>query len=313
MKRGILGRLQFINSIDATIQKQTVPLPAGNFSGLILHHVGTNATGKTYQFKDEAVNAIVKVKSEEIVSLPFSFLSKHADLIGGVENNSSASGGAINEIAYIPFQTPKNPNAVHIRRNDNAELKLDLGTVTDISSGSIQIYGIVSEESQNYMPKFMEQNTGSINGTERFPLSETNILQVFLDPSTPANLTHVKLSIDDVPIDEADYVVLRDFQNLFNEVETAVELANLIVVQEELIEGAGHKAELEFRTSGATVINTYVFGFLIDENRYNDSLNEKEARIQNKVQKLALAGRASEKILTQNKNPSSGLVKVSAV
>jgi len=255
------GRLKFLGQENATTQNNQIPIVPGNYSGLFLIYSGTNDTGDDYTFADNGARIRVTRGGETLDNMALGFLSDWTNARGGATDNSSATGGAMQQSAVIPFQSIV-PNAVLFTPEKVGSAYIDGGTVADIASGTLQLYAIQSNDINRYVPNFFDHTESAFSGQNVYRFPTPNILEVWGVGATPGNVSNIQLELDGDIIEQADYVAQHTFANFLNQVETGLTYFNCSPIDTgDLEEGLAENALLKIQNSASTGVTLYVFSF----------------------------------------------------
>jgi len=205
--------VKFIRDADGT-QSQTIQLLEGNYIGLLLRVSGSGASAVSRP----TGNVIMTLQGKgAIITVPFDIMVDITNILYGAPEDTE--GTSFRFSALIPFTMPNLANALSISPN---EAELTLPSVDGASSATWEVYGILSDNPERYIPR-IHTRTLTLSGNLNEPIDIDNILALFLSLGSGATApTTVLVKTDEELKFQVDWDVMESITNIFSRVETTL-------------------------------------------------------------------------------------------
>lgn len=213
-----MKRLDAANLLGGPVQLR---IPPGQFAGYVVRITGTNQAGQTLAAAN--LGLVTGWQAHRVwLSLQFADLQIINNIDMGLVEAASAAGGAFAFSAIIQASRVGDGNIFHVVESDDKTIALDLAGVTGVivAAGQIELFGILQDGAQMYMPMLFTQTPNvPANSTQFTNMTYDNISDLYL--TTPTNLLTVQVEKDGETPVQCLWADLLAFSNLDNRIEAA--------------------------------------------------------------------------------------------
>jgi hypothetical protein len=231
-------------------------VPAGQYAGFALRVTGTNQAAQTLTAANIG-NLTGTWRGVPILNIGFANLQTINNLQKGFSEFASSVGAAFRATAF--YRATGRPdgetdgNVFDITDDDQLYINLDLSGVTGtiVASGTVQLFGIMSQGAQAYLPRYFQQSRNIASGaTDSFDLPHDNIS--FVWAGTLTNLSRFQLMKDGNVFYQGSPTDMEALSNFENEVESEVTTSFLLPLHRSgaLSEALSDSVSLLIDTSG---------------------------------------------------------------
>lgn len=238
--------------------RESIDLPIGRYSALLLILKGTTTTSQTLALSDIGRIRLQR-GGREIQNEDWEFYGEYSDLKTGFPNLTVPTAGVSRVAVLVPFGASGLPNSLDVMSKEEADLFLDFDTLIDTRFGAnaatYEVYGIHAATLAESYELHVEQQdqTASAAGRIIDKLSGRNIAALYFKDGGSV-VSKLSVSKDGrVIINEIDDDTLLDFTNMNNRKEATgnalIEVNNVVTGRPQ--EAANSSVELDTTFSGA--------------------------------------------------------------
>lgn len=269
--------MKFIGSLTQTTNWEK-EIPAGIYKGIHLRFSGTNLSGQTMAIGDIGTLTF-SINGQQTHFVPTGALADILNQWHGYVESSSTAGSSFAFGLFLPFEFPGFKNGLHVSPGDNAFIGLQVASAvaTKVSSWTIEINGVYSNELENYILKMLPANqsySGAITLKERIP--NENILSVYVYSTT---VTRVALDRDGEQLHECSYNALISETSLRRSVEDSAITYGELLCGEQVSDMLSDDVQLQLTTSGSGTATVVYVAVGFDRKRRSQSVQQKISKV----------------------------------
>lgn len=213
-------KFRFIDEIDINgVQGHTNLFDTDQYIGLMVRIVADNTAGTNIS-EANAPRIRLNFRGDDIVNSSWASLRAFADLEYGHPENAAAAATWQGGI-YIPFYHPDLPNAIEKRQGDNMDFYSAAFGVACKVSCVMQIYGVIDDLTELYVPKLIEYTDTAAAGQHKIFIDQDNIAQIVIFKPATTEQELIQLFVDNELIYSGDWHNLENFANLIARIEAA--------------------------------------------------------------------------------------------
>lgn len=265
--------------------------------GLVLHFAGTTVSGA---FAPSQLGTIEFNTPSPHSNIPVSFLDFKIPLKGGIFRRDAASPGAFSWYVYWPFAFPgDNVNCLQVKPKDNFNfiVRPDSSLATAMGGTekvTMNVYAQKHPGLQGYSMRMNRIQFKSLVGSKSLYINDKpDLVGIYVE--NHANLTHLKLTVDDdVFLNRTPKDVLLNQTHIDNEIESfnsSLEYIELDLNRnDDMDDIKNNKAVLEVEADAEATMNIVVVNLLFTGDRLRDTAALKRARKARQLEAKADAG-----------------------
>lgn len=252
--------MRLVSVISHALGQLISYLPQGRYAGLMIRFAGTNQAAQTLANTELGRLRLIH-QGQEIVNMEPVDLINLSNLYGGTPENASAVGAAYTFSMIVPFRTKHDLLNVLSIKPQETQIIIDGFNTAKVASGTIEVYAILAEGVERYVPILKQNNIGGFSAamTQQYPFPVPNIEQLYV--RTDANLSRAKVLRDGQPVVDGTFAALDAASDLMNQVETGITLVELVAPRSEAFQNV-QQTVLEGVATAALTSNT-LFSFYL--------------------------------------------------
>jgi len=195
----------------------------GSYGGFLIRYSGTAQTGQTVTTTNLG-NIILNSGGDDKINVDVDMLQQANNLYGGFIESNSTAGGAFNFSVFIPTGAWFDPkNVYNLTKEMQTYFKCDFPAMTStlISSGTIQISGILQQGVHSYWHKMFSYNVVS-GGASILTntIAKANIIELYLK-NPAALISQMQLIKDNQTFVNGNVANELAYSNYIHEVESS--------------------------------------------------------------------------------------------
>ena len=297
-------KLRFIDEVNINgVQGHSNLFDNDKYIGILLRIKADNTAGADVD-EDDCGRVRVNFRGDDIVNAGWTELRILTDLEFGRPENAAA-GATWQGGIFIPFYHKKLPNAINKRVGDNMDIYIAAFGTTCAVSCVCQIYGVLEEVPELYVPKLIDYDETAAAGQIKIFIEQDNIAQVLVyEPETTAQ-TLLQLLVDNELMYSADWNNLTNLSNIIARIEAAA----LDVVVFDMI----NKGQIDESLSDEAVLlstgGSGAFKYMVQSLTFNPAITIATAgevleHTNYKIKKKATRGKVAGCVVAQYTEPN---------
>lgn len=289
-----------------TAQSRPIPVPVGMYDGFLFVLTGTTAAGQALLATDDVGTIALRIQNESIVQSSFSGLFFATMRLHGAPAQVTPVAGATILSCYVGC-TPdraRMPNSWFAEKDGVLQLQWNTGanTVAELTtSPRLQVYGETALQLPNFVFQQTELTEALATGGPLPTQSPQlfNVTDMFLRPSTPANVSRITVRKGNTVVHDASYDASVAISNIMDKVElgqvpgvadTSAATPNFVHIipaaERTAAAVVGPQTNMTIQTTGATNLTTLFMAARFLGNNTNIYKSKIDAMVVEKLRTL---------------------------